>query len=137
MTGTDPAVISAVVGGVAALLGLPITWWLARRNNSATAELTEAQAEQVRTQIWAQLQTSLREEVARLHRQLADVSARLATIELALVEKSAQLRATEIERDRLREEKAALTAELHEVRAQLVACRSCTVHPAPTGGTHP
>jgi len=60
------------------------------------------------------------------------VSARLATVELALVEKSAQLRATEIERDRLREHTAALVAELTEVRAQLAACRTCAIQP--TGG---
>lgn len=129
----DPAT-AGIITAAASLLAHPITWRLARRNNNAAAELTEAQAEQVRTEIWARLQTSLAGEIDRLQRQLADVGTRLAVVEAALVEKSAQLRAAEIERDRLREDKAALTAELAEVRAQLNACRSCTIHPAHSGG---
>lgn len=129
MTAADPAVVAVAVTAAASLLAHPITWRLARRNNTATAELTEAQAEQVRTQIWAQLQTSLAGEVDRLQQQLAAVGARLAVVESALIEKSGQLRAAEIERDRLREDKAALTAELAEVRAQLNACRTCTIRP--------
>ncbi|MCX4468974.1 hypothetical protein OOK41_01370 [Micromonospora sp. NBC_01655] len=137
MSGADPAVISAVVGGVAALLGPPIAFFLARRQNRATAELTEAQAEEFRTKVWTSLQTSLTAHNELLRKELDGVRARLAVVEASLIEKSAQLRATELERDRLREERAALSAEVAELRAQLAACRSCTVHPAPTGGTHP
>lgn len=141
----DPTVTVAIVTAGASLLAQPLTWWLARRKNhaevravEAAAEVSEVQAEQMRADIWAKLQTSLtaeldrqraaaHAEIDRLGRQLREVSTRLATVELALVEKSAKLRATEIERDRLREREAALTAEVATLQAQVAACRSCVL----------
>lgn len=130
----DPTVLVAVVGAAGSLLAHPVTWVLGRRSAAAAAELTDAQAERVRTEIWTQLQTSLASEVERLQGQLTQVMSRLALVEAALMERSAQLRATEIERDALRTERAALAAERDALRVQLLACRSCTVTTIPDLG---
>lgn len=115
----DPVVVGAYLTAVTALLGPPIKRYLTRREVAATVdltktqvELTEAQAEQIRTAIYDQLVDSLHGEIARLQGRVADLEARLAQLDLALREKSAELVGVQAERDQLRIQLGAALAEL-------------------------
>lgn len=108
----EPAVTAALVAAGAALLGPPITWVLARRRDRATIELTEEQAEQIRGQVWKQLNDDLRAEIIRLQGRITDLETRLASLDAALMAKTAELAATQAERDALRVQLAVAQAEL-------------------------
>lgn len=110
----DPTLGAAMVAAAAAVLGPPLTWALTRRRESAaTVELTEAQAEQIRTSIYDRLVEQLQGEITRLQGRVADLENRLAQLDLALREKSAELIGVQAERDQLRIQLAAAHAELH------------------------
>jgi hypothetical protein len=109
----DPAVIAAGIAAGAAVLGPPITWWLTRRpSDQATIELTEEQAEQIRGQVWKQLNDDLRAEIIRLQGRITDLETRLASLDAALMAKTAELAAAQAERDALRVQLAVAQAQL-------------------------
>lgn len=108
----DPTVTAAVVAATAAVIGPPLTWLLTRKQRSATIELTEEQAEQIRGQVWKQLNDDLRAEIIRLQGRINDLETRLASLDRALRETSAQLAATQAERDSLRTQLAVARAQL-------------------------
>lgn len=107
------SVDTTLVAAVAAVLGPPITWALTRRRESAaTVELTEAQAEQIRTSIYDKLVDRMQGEITRLQGRVAELEHRLSALDLALREKSAELVGVQAERDQLRIQLAAAHAEL-------------------------
>lgn len=115
----DPVVVGAYVAAATALLGPPLKRYLTRREVAATVdltqvqvELTEAQAEQIRTAIYNQLVDQLNGEIARLRDRVADLETRLTQLDMALREKSAELVGVQAERDQLRIQIAAAVAEL-------------------------
>lgn len=110
----DPAVTAAVVAAAAAVLGPPVTWVLTgrRRESAATTELSEAQADQIRQSIYDKLVEQLRGEIGRLQTRVAELEHRLAALDQALREKSAELVGVQAERDQLRIQLAAAHAEL-------------------------
>jgi predicted RNase H-like nuclease (RuvC/YqgF family) len=110
----DTAVTSAIVAAAAAVLGPPITWALTgrRRESAATVELTEAQADQIRTGIYDKIVEQLRGEIGRLQGRVSELEHRLGQLDLALREKSAELVGVQAERDQLRIQLAAAHAEL-------------------------
>jgi chromosome segregation ATPase len=111
----DPTVAAAVVAGAAAVIGPPITWAITRRRvDRAGVELTEAQAEQIRSEVWARLNATLRDEIARLQTRVTELESRLAVLDRALQQRDAELAAVQAERDSLRVRLAEAHAHLQE-----------------------
>lgn len=111
----DPAVAAAWIASAAAVVGPIITWAVTRRRvESATVQLTDAQAEQLRGQVWAQLNDTLRAEIIRLQGRITELEHRLTALDLALREKSSELAAVQAERDALRVQMAEAHARLQE-----------------------
>jgi chromosome segregation ATPase len=113
----DPVVLAAIIAGGSGVLGGSagggmLGWALTRRQRHATVELTEEQAEQIRGQVWKQLNDDLRAEIIRLQSRVNDLEARLASLDLALREKAVELAATQAERDSLRVQLAVAQAQL-------------------------
>jgi chromosome segregation ATPase len=109
----DPAVTAAWIASAAAVVGPLVTWAVTRRKvDSATVELTDAQAEQIRGQVWAQLNDTLRAEIIRLQGRITDLETRLTALDLETRKKGEELAATQAERDQLRIQLAAAHAEL-------------------------
>jgi hypothetical protein len=121
----DPVVVSAVVAAVSAVVGPPVTWHITRRRtDTATVELTEAQAEQIRAQIWASINDTLRAEIIRLQGRITDLEQRLAALDAALRAKDVQLAGVQAERDQLRIQLAAAVAHLQERERQVEQLRA-------------
>lgn len=110
----DPGVLAAIVGGGTGLLGTFAGLLVGRRQRSATVELTEEQAEQIRASVWKQINDELRDELRRLRERVTDLETRLASLDLAHREQSAELAATQAERDALRTQLAVAQAALAE-----------------------
>lgn len=109
----DSTIAAAVVAAAAAVVGPPLTWLLTRRRvDTAQVELTEAQAEQIRGKVWLDLNDTLRAEMIRLQGRITGLETRLASLDRALRETSAELAATQAERDGLRIQLAVAQAEL-------------------------
>ncbi|MFI6762708.1 hypothetical protein ACIBF5_26605 [Micromonospora sp. NPDC050417] len=109
----DPTVAAAAVAGAAAVIGPLITWAVTRRRvDTAQIELTEAQAEQIRGQVWSQLNDTLRSEIIRLQGRITTLETRLSSLDLALRQTSEALAAAQAERDSLRTQLAVARAEL-------------------------
>lgn len=113
----DPVVLAALIAGGAGILGGSaggglLGWVLTRKQRSATVELTDAQADQIRQDIYERLVEQLRGEIGRLQARVGDLEQRLAVLDAALAAKSAELAGTQAERDGLKMQLAAATAEL-------------------------
>lgn len=107
------AVTAAWIASAAAVVGPIVTWAVTRRRvDAATVELTEAQAEEIRGQVWARLNDDLRSEIIRLQGRITDLETRLASLDAALRAKDTELAAVQAERDQLRIQLAAAQAEL-------------------------
>jgi chromosome segregation ATPase len=110
----DPVVLSAIIAGVlgstagGGLLG----WALTHKQRNATVELTDAQADQIRQDIYERLVAQLKGEIGRLQSRVSDLEQRLAVLDAALAAKSAELAGTQAERDGLKMQLAAATAEI-------------------------
>lgn len=133
----DPALTVAFISAGAAIIGPPVTWALTRRRvDRATVELTEEQAEQIRGQVWRQLNDDLRAEIIRLQGRITDLESRLASLDSALREKSAELAATQTERDSLRVQLAVATAQLEAKEREIGDLKgmvaAANAYPTPT-----
>ena len=108
----DPTVQAAIVTAGGLLVGALAGHVAGRRGRDATVELTEAQADQIRTSIYDKLVAQLQGEITRLQGRVSELEHRLSQLDLALREKSAELVGVQAERDQLRIQLAAAHAEL-------------------------
>lgn len=122
--------LAAIVVASVSLVGTGVTLWANRGSRRASTELTEEQAEEIRSKVWLSLNDSLRAEIIRLQARITEMEGRLAKLDDALREKTAELAAVQAERDQLRIELAAarteLTArerEIGDLKAQLAQVR--------------
>lgn len=127
----DPGVVAAIVGGAAGLGGTGLGLLVGRKQRAATVELTEDQAEEIRAKIWRQLNDDLRAEIIRLQGRITDLETRLASLDLALREKTAELAATQAERDALRTQLAVAQASLAEREREIGDLKAIVAGAAP------
>ncbi|MET8147610.1 hypothetical protein ACIBSW_06755 [Actinoplanes sp. NPDC049668] len=113
-----------------ALLGTLAGVLVGRRQRRATADLSEAQADEITERIYGRIVERLETEVARLTAQVGSLEQRVAALDEALRHRTAELDRVTSERDRalaelaeLRTQLQARTDELAELRA--TPCRAC------------
>ncbi|HEY9418210.1 MAG TPA: hypothetical protein VIQ30_25905 [Pseudonocardia sp.] len=132
----DPVVLAAVIAGGSGVIGGSagggvLGWALTRRQRNATIELTDAQADQIRQDIYEKLVAQLKGEIGRLQARVADLEQRLAVLDAALAAKSAELAGTQAERDALKmqlavahNEMQAKEREIGDLKAVLASQRT-------------
>jgi len=126
---TEPEVVVGLLGLVGTLAGVLV----GRRLRRATADLSEAQADEITERIYGRIVERLEAEVARLTAQVGTLEQKVAALDEALRNRTAELLLVRAERDAAVAELARARAQLDEREARLkqartIACRVCPLN---------